>query len=272
MDPPNSRSWGRLDDSEFEAAEDRLQDYGLDPDGDYYESYRHDAPSSHKKSKKSRRKRSRTRKSSKLEVAPSVVEPQSEWPARDEFFAGRAAEEVPDVWSRNTPVAGGSWITQQRRRLYMLVAILGVVLIVGLATGISLSKKGGQATSDATTDSGKDIEAARIAVHDELAPSGAAVAAQGARVAVTQTAGSFTVRSTSSSANASPTVAPGQEGDPYPGVVQTTEEGAPSQPTADVATSIVVVSANVTTTVAYKTTTTSKPATTSRAGEFLQQI
>ncbi|KXS12372.1 hypothetical protein M427DRAFT_147094 [Gonapodya prolifera JEL478] len=115
--------------------------------------------------------------------APSVLDHKKEWPARDPTFYGRRRGSRGGWgWGRwggvgATASFGGVAIpvSKERKRAYILGAALTVVLVVGLAAGIPLSRRstGASARTDVDTVS---VQAARNAVLDELSPKTATAA------------------------------------------------------------------------------------------------
>ncbi|KAJ3310611.1 hypothetical protein HDU93_005353, partial [Gonapodya sp. JEL0774] len=68
--------------------------------------------------------------------APSVRDPASDWPGRAPTFYGRQSS--GSMWEQ---VSEAVTSRKNRRKVFFVVGLLGLILIVGLATGIPISKR-----------------------------------------------------------------------------------------------------------------------------------
>ncbi|KAJ3303409.1 hypothetical protein HDU93_006481, partial [Gonapodya sp. JEL0774] len=73
--------------------------------------------------------------------APSLIDPKAAWPGRAPSFFGRVSSVSGEFVSRNTGVLAGIKVPENRKKLLGIGAVVILVLIVGLATGIPLSRR-----------------------------------------------------------------------------------------------------------------------------------
>ncbi|KAJ3334651.1 hypothetical protein HDU93_007584, partial [Gonapodya sp. JEL0774] len=118
--------------------------------------------------------------------SPSSRNPDAMWPGRVEFYSGsigtgKLSGVTGDLRSRAVYAWDEVRQPKHRRKILVAVVALALTLIVGLAAGIPASRR---SQVDVVASSGVDInmELARSAVFNELAPASKAPAAQAAQV------------------------------------------------------------------------------------------